>query len=628
MCGIFGAITRAPRSVPHQLVVQTLQSLSHRGPDDRGTERIVLADREILLGHTRLSIIDLSIAGHQPMRSACGRFSLIFNGEIYNYRELRAHLQALGGQFTTHSDTEVLLQAWKIWGEACLPRLVGMFAFAILDIERKQLTLARDAFGIKPLFYSVHEDGFWFGSEIRAVHTLQGSRGTPNAQRAYKYLVYGGYDDDESTFFEGVEHIPPGHVLSLNLTEVSRSEPRRWWWPSIEERCGLSFDQAAEAVREHFLDNVRLHLRSDVLVGAALSGGIDSSAVVCAIRQLEPEMPLHTFTFVSPGTAIDEERWADVVNAHVGAQAHKVVVDPADLARDLDDMILIQGEPFGSTSIYAQYRVFKAAREAGVVVTLDGQGADESLAGYSGYPEAYLRSLFDRRQYLHIPDFLRAWSKWPGRTRRQALFMVASKMTPGYLQSIGRRFLGQDPAPNWLEREWLEDQSVEVGFPMPFQPSEEGIGRRLVERLRLELTGSGLSSLLRHGDRSSMRWSVESRVPFLTTESVEFLLTLPESYMLSPNGETKRVFRHAMRGIVPDTILDRRDKIGFQTPEYAWLRGQGELIQDWLSGADELPFLNTSLCRQHVSNILNDRRPFSPQVWRLINYCRWAQLSL
>ena len=288
-----------------------------------------------------------------------------------------------------------------------------MFAFAILDIECRTLTLARDAFGIKPLFFSEYDDGFWFGSEIRTVQALQGLRGKPNLDRAYKYLVFGGYDNDKTTFFEGVENIPPGYVLSLNLTEVSCSKPRRWWWPSIQERGAFSFDQAVESVREHFLDNVRLHLRSDVPVGAALSGGIDSSAVVCAMRKLEPEMPLHTFTFVSPGSDIDEEHWADVVNTHVGAQAHKVVVDPADLARDLDDMIRVQGEPFASTSIYAQYRVFKAAREAGVVVTLDGQGADEALAGYSGYLDAYLESLLDDRKYLRIPNFLRAWSKWP-----------------------------------------------------------------------------------------------------------------------------------------------------------------------------------------------------------------------
>ena len=188
--------------------------------------------------------------------------------------------------------------------------------------------------------------------------------------------------------------------------------------------------------------------------------------------------------------------------------------------------------------------------------------------------------------------------------------------------------MGYDPALNWLDRDWLLDQSVALAFPEPFQTSPEGHGRRLVERLRLMLTGSGLSSLLRHGDRNSMRWSVESRVPFLTPGFVEFLLTLPESYMLSPDGQTKRVLRAAMRGLVPDTILDRRDKISFRTPERALLLGQGELIQDWLSGADELPFLNTNVCRQYLADVLDGRRPFSSQLWRLINYCRWAQLSL
>jgi len=627
MCGLLGSFSQHPEPAFDKCLRAALHSLGNRGPDDHGLVAFKVAGGQLALGHTRLSIIDLSSRGHQPMSSTDGRYYIVFNGEIYNYRELRQELKSLGHAFHTDSDTEVLLEAWSKWGLSGLRRLTGMFAFAVYDRHVHTLTLIRDAFGIKPLFYQQDSEGFCFASEISALLLLLPRKPGLNLQRAYDYLVFGSYDNGADTFYEGIHHLPPGHWLTIDLQTLHIEGPQRWWWPSIDERADLSFDDAAAQLREMFLENIRLHLRSDVPLGAALSGGVDSSAVVCAIRHLQPEMPIHTFTFVAPGTAVDEERWADIVTAHVGAQAHRVVVDPSDLARDLDDMIRAQGEPFCSTSIYAQYRVFKAAREAGVIVTLDGQGADESLAGYSGYPLAYLRSLVDCRQYVRVPFFLHAWSRWPGRNRRQALLILASLMTPAQLRSIGLRALGRDPAPCWLDQEWLDEQSLPVA-PEPPEPSPECSGRRLMEQMRLALTGSGLSALLRHGDRNSMRWSVESRVPFLTCDVVEFLLTLPESYLLSPNAQTKRIFRAAMRGIVPDSILNRRDKIGFETPEYDWLRCQGEQIQDWLSAAEELPILNASASMQEISNILTGQQPFSPQVWRLINYCRWAQLSL
>jgi asparagine synthase (glutamine-hydrolysing) len=628
MCGILGAVRRSATPIPNARVEAALRCIQHRGPDDRGAERIVVSDREVLLGHTRLSIIDLSAGGHQPMRSADGRFVLIFNGEIYNYRELRQQLAEQGIAFGTQSDTEVLLKAWRTWGEACLPRLVGMFAFAILDCERRQLTLARDAFGIKPLFYATDGDDVTFGSEIEPLHVVMGRRGIANLRRAYEYLVYGRYDDDAGTFFDGIFNVPPGHVLTLDLTAAARAEPRRWWWPSIEERGDLSFAQAADQIREHFLANVRLHLRSDVPVGAALSGGIDSSAVVCAIRQLEPTMPLHTFTFVAQGSAIDEESWADIVNAHVGAVPNKVVVSPEDLAHDLDDMIRVQGEPFGSTSIYAQYRVFKAAREAGVIVTLDGQGADELLAGYQGYPSAYLRSLVDRRTFGVAAEFLGRWSRWPGRGALPTLLAVGDVLTPSTFRGAALRMIGVSPEPTWLRGDWLRGQGV-VPRALAAAPTDaSGHGRRLVEQLRHALTGRGLVQLLRHGDRDSMRWSVESRVPFLTTDFAELVLRLPEAYLLSNSGETKSVFRAAMRGIVPDRILDRRDKIGFQTPEQNWLFGIKHKLTNWMEASERIPFLDPIISQTVVNEIATGARPFNSSAWRLINYCRWTQLFI
>jgi asparagine synthase (glutamine-hydrolysing) len=376
-------------------------------------------------------------------------------------------------------------------------------------------------------------------------------------------------------------------------------------------------------LREMFLNNVRLHLRSDVALGAALSGGIDSSAVVCAMRYLEPDMPIHTFTYVARGSNVDEEKWADIVNDHVGAIPHKVVVSSNELTTDIEDMVRVQGEPFGSTSIYAQYRVFKAAREAGIIVTLDGQGADELLAGYNGYPASYFHSLIDGRNYLKLLSYIHKWSKWPGRGYIKAVIAFAQLIIPTHLRGIAFKMLGQNPKPYWINGDYLSNMGVVLAPPSKNQIYDDEYGRRLMSTLRESLLGNGLASLLRHGDRNSMRWSVESRVPFLTTELAEFILSLPESYLLSSEGETKHVFREAMRGIVPDIILDRKDKIGFQTPEKNWLFDQKQMINEALADR-KLPFMKNKSLLSYISKIEKKSRQKTSEVWRFVNFCKWS----
>ncbi len=575
-----------------------------------------------MLGHSRLSIIDLSTAGHQPMLSADHRFSIVFNGEIYNYRELRAELQSMGHCFVSDSDTEVLLAAWMQWGSACLVRLAGMFAFVVLDRQAGTLTCVRDAFGIKPFFYAAQGGEFYFASEMPALKELLPGKPALDWQRAYDYLVHGDYDSGTGTFFEGIRHLMPGHLFNIDLAAGCIAEPERWWTPSIVERTDLSFASATELVREQFLQNIRLHLRSDVALGAALSGGIDSSAVVCAMRHVEPDLPIHTFSYIAAGSEMSEETWVDRINAHVDAVPHKISVGSDELVRDLDSMILAQGEPFGSTSIYAQYRVFQLARESGVTVTLDGQGADEMLAGYNGYPGQRLRSLIEKGRLAEAASFLNHWSKWPGRSGIGGAKRLAAEMTEGWLYALLRRVNGSDALPAWLNAEPLVERGVISHFPRLRSPHSEA-GRRVVAELALSLTRRGLPALLRHGDRNSMRFSVESRVPFLTLDMVNLLLSLPENYLISPRGETKHVFRAAMRGIVPDDVLDRRDKIGFATPEQAWLVSMADTVRGWLCEDLGLAFFNQAEVLREFELIIAGKKPFSWQVWRWINFCRW-----
>lgn len=627
MCGIVGGYTLSGQSNFTERLRSALTTIQHRGPDNQGAEVFGIGTGQLLLGQARLSIIDLSAAGHQPMHSHNGQYTVVFNGEIYNYQELREELKLLGFVFHTQTDTEVLLAAWEAWGTQAIPRFTGMFAFAVYDHQMQKLILVRDGFGIKPLLFHVNNGNLCFASEPAAIIALLDGPPAPNVQRALDYLAYGLYDHNEDTFFDGIYQLMPAHFVEFDLNTASMGRPVRWWWPSIKERKDLTFDQAAEKLRDLFLQNIRLHMRSDVPLGAALSGGLDSSSVVAAMRQVAPQAKLHTFTYVALGSDKNEEAWADQVIQHTHATAHKIYVDPAELMRDLDDMIRQLGEPFGSTSIYAQYRVFKAAREAGIVVTLDGQGADELLAGYNGYPVSFMQSLIEKGHWFKAIGFIKAWTQWPGRSKADAIAVCKAAIAPDWAKKAVDRILKSAPLPEWLNKDYFQKQQVRITPPRATFKSWEGKKRRLAEQLRSALLGAGLAQLLRHGDRTSMRWSLESRVPFLTTELAEFLLTLPEEYLLSNDGQTKSIFRAAMRGIVPDSILDRRDKIGFETPEYGWLKGNLEQIKQWMMEAPDLPFINRELAIQEVEAMMQGKIPYDRRAWRVLNYYRWASLT-
>ncbi|WP_297046640.1 asparagine synthase (glutamine-hydrolyzing) [uncultured Desulfovibrio sp.] len=642
MCGIFGWIPsfgqRSRDPVPTALSLEA--ALRHRGPDDSGFLVFPAEDLRhpvaghdagtgmpfgLLMGQTRLSIIDLSSAGHQPMRSADGRYTLVFNGEIYNYRELRHELEVLGRVFRTETDTEVLLQALIVWGTEALPRLKGMFAFALFDACRRSLFCARDCFGIKPFYWHSGETGFCFASEIPALLEFPGvpRRAAPAA--AYQYLCYERYDVGAATMLEDIFALPPAHYMELPLDAPGSVEPRRWWKPDIADTCSLSFGDAASCLRELFLDSVRLHLRSDVPLGVALSGGIDSSAVTCAVRHLEPDTDLHTFSFIAAGTDVSEERWATLVAENMRAIRHTVTVEPAELTRDLDALIVAQGEPFASTSIYAQYRVFQLARECGITVTLDGQGADELLAGYYGYPGPRMAGLLRHGQLLRAMKNFRAHQNWPDRTAAYLLRQIAREFTPRWLTPLALRCIGRSAVPRWLDAQALRQCHIRL-VREDMRKRLYASGSLLKRTLATELVWERLPHLLRHGDRNSMAHSIESRVPFLTREMAEFCMSLPEHYLVDDHGCTKSIFRHAMRGIVPDAILDRRDKIGFATPERQWLKILAPWVDATLSQAEDVPFLRLDMARREWRDILTGRRHFGWQVWRWLCYARWVQL--
>ena len=641
MCGIFGWIpSNDQRRVPVRPVAERLlRALRHRGPDDAGyaifsddpalppcTEEQKAPERfRLLLGQTRLSIIDLSPAGHQPIHSTDGRYTLVYNGEIYNHIELRAELEAAGFRFKSRTDSEVVLYALIHWGKACLPRFTGMFAFALYDAQERTLFLARDFFGIKPLYYHYGAAGFVFASALPALLEFPAIQRRLAAQQVYSYLRFSKYDKGGETFFADIFQLPPAHTLTVDLKSGSAAEPECYWRPDLRQRSPLSFTDAAVRLRELFLDSVRMHLRSDVPLGVALSGGIDSSSVACAVRRLQPETELHTFSFIAKGSPVSEEHWAKLVTEHAKATRHIVEVEPQELTRDLDALIRHLGEPFGSTSIYAQYRVFQLVRDCGIKVTLDGQGADELLAGYWGYPGERMASLLLRGDIVGAWRFLRAKSTWPGCSATQIIQRTIREFTPTYLIPLGLSIIGTDTTPVWLDTAALREQHVRfttLDDRAALYPHRD----RVRQSLAYQLTWEGLQGLLRHGDRNAMAFSIESRVPFLTREMAEFCLSLPEEYLIDMNGRTKSVFREAMRGIVPDAILDRRDKIGFATPEQDWLNALAPWVEEVLSSVKEIPYLKLGETRAEWRAIREGKKAFDWRVWRWLNYARWVEL--
>lgn len=621
MCGLAGLYSQVDFSESEKKIRECVLSLRHRGPNDSGVEAFPLARGHLHLGHTRLSILDLSKAGHQPMSSEDERYWIVFNGEIYNYKEIRGELEQRGCCFKSNSDTEVLLNAWIEWGVDCLQTLVGMFSFVVFDNTERSLICVRDAFGIKPFYYMTTDNQFCFASEVSSLILLGKQGSQVNWERAYDYLAFGSYDHTEDTFFKDVQQLKPGHLISVKLEIDEPVRQQRWWWPNILEDGSHSFSTATSILRDKFLRSIRLHLRSDVPVGVAVSGGIDSSAIACAIRHIEPEIPIHTFSFIAPDTRFNEANWSSLVNSAVNAIPHLVQVSRDELLRDLDCLIRTQGEPFGGTSIYAQYQVYKCAKENGITVVLDGQGADELLAGYEGFPAERITSFLDENRYLSAINFLSRWSRTEGGMAR-SIRILGKAILPSAMRHL---LINNYNCPKWLDESFLQKSGIQTKRQVSMS-SMDSKGRRMIARLRDLLVGNGLPALLRHADRNSMHWSIESRVPFLSTDLSAFLLSLPEKFLYSDDGTTKAIFREAMRGIVPDIILNRRDKVGFTTPEEDLLTG---ISLDSLGTIDmirSLPIFNEASLQAFRLKGEREVAFTSADKWRILNFSRWMQL--
>jgi asparagine synthase (glutamine-hydrolysing) len=578
-------------------------------------------DIRVALGHRRLSIVDLSPGGYQPMATAERDLWVVYNGEIYNHVELREELRALGHAFRSQSDTEVLLAAYRAWGRDCLARFNGMFAFVLVDRNRRTLFAARDRFGVKPLYWWADpRAGLALASEIKQLGALPEWRARLNGQRAYDFLVWGLFDHTSETLFREVNQLAGGECLEVDLHRAGAApKPERWYALRPRPFSG-GIDRAAEEFGDLLRDSVRLRLRADVPVGSCLSGGLDSSSIVCAanavLRAQGAESQQRTFSACMDVPRLDERRYVDAVVRATRVEAHFVSPQLEPLFDALDRMIWHQDEPFGSTSIYAQWEVFRLAAQHGVKVMLDGQGADESLGGYpvffSSRIAAQLRSL-DVAGALREAAALRRVHGYPWRwTLRQAL--IAS-LPAGLIQALRRT-----AAPDWLDANALGARAAH-----PLDPVDAGARASLESLSEAQLLRSSLPALLHWEDRDSMAHSVEARVPFLDYRLVEFALGLPPEHKIS-GAVTKRVLREAMKGVLPEAVRARTDKLGFQTPEEEWMRGTPEPFRAALARAQEacLGILRPA-ARSVLEEVVAGGSANSSLAWRLIAFGAWIE---
>ncbi len=635
MCGIAGIVGLWNGSSSPQLLEGMRKVLKHRGPDDFGyllcCNQHATVGRTLELGtsydlacaHLRLSILDLSPAGWQPMCTQDGRYALLFNGEIYNYLELRKELEAEQIEFHTHSDTEVLLQALVLWGDGAFQKLVGMFALAFVNTVQNTLLLARDFYGIKPLYFSKCGSSLAFASEIKAILTLPGRAWIANPETLFKYLRWGRTSNGRETMVTGIEQLNPGTCMTVHLGNGLITEPRSYWLPQPRLAESIPFEDAVQTTRDLLLDSVRIHLRSDVRIGAALSGGVDSSGIVGMISALQPDVELRTFSFIARGTRFSEERWIDEVTRGRRILSYKICPSLPELQTAVENSLEAQDEPFSSMSVIAQNLVFRKAACEGVKVMLDGQGADEIFGGYDLYRGVRLAQLLRSGDFAGSLRFLSSASEYPDSPPLRLLSWTGEFLLPDKAKVLFRKLSGKGLVPSWMNSFWFNQNGVKICSPRSMRP-----GMRLQELLHDELFGMMLGDLLRYEDRNSMFYSIESRVPFLNPQITNFISRLPDSYLMSPEGETKNVLRHALKPFVPSSVLERREKFGFEAPQSDWLRALLPDIQETLQefGWQDLPFLagGKTVYRALVSHE-NSLSVMEQTWWRWYNLARWSR---
>ncbi len=615
MCGICGIITFNGHPVQDQSIKKMMHLQKHRGPDDEG----VFLETNIGFGFVRLSILDLSSSGHQPMHSADNRYVIVFNGEIFNYIELRQELTKLGHIFQTNTDTEVLLSAYIEWGEDCLNHFNGMWAFCIYDRKEKIVFASRDRYGIKPFYYLLTDSFIAFASEIPPLLTLIEGKPKPNNQVIFDYLVFNRTDQTEQTFFNEILKLQHGHSITFNTQSSShqfRPSIKKWYNLKARVSNTIGFNNSSE-YKELFSSAIGLRLRSDVPVGVCLSGGLDSSSIVSILLNDFNKSDLNTFSAIyQKGITGDESEY---INIYKGVINYLHIISPTaeSLQLDLNNFITAQAEPMPTTSPYAQYKLMELAKKH-IVVTLDGQGADEQLAGYHDFFGYYFKDLLQKKQLFKLSSEIYHYLKI-----HRSLYAIKTFgyfLLPAKLKSFLRIHEN-----NYLNKEYSDCYSNESIIASHLYGSGS-LNDALINHFEYKL-----EHLLKWSDRNSMHYSIESRVPFLDFRLVEKTLASKSDFIIN-KGVTKVILREAMKGFLFEKIRTRQDKIGFSTPQKDWFRTSEwkNLIINILQSDS---FKSRGIIDQKKAlNLFNihllEKKDLSKEIWKMINLELWFRLFI
>ena len=617
MCGISAIIDRSGGRVDVQLVEAMNARVAHRGPNGEG----VFEGPSFALGHRRLAILDLSVAGHQPMELD-DRSVITYNGEIYNYLELRDDLRQRGYQFHTTSDTEVLLAAYDCWGPRCVERLNGMWAFVLWDRKRDVLFASRDRFGVKPLHYVELGRFLAIASEVKQFLALPDFVPAVDPRAAYRFLIDGALGFDDRDFVAGVRSLRGGHNLHVDL-RTGQFRVDRWYdLAARKPNPGVSFDDAAEQFRELLFDAVRIRLRSDVTVGVCLSGGVDSSSIASVARRVTPAgRPVRSVSCAWDDPACDESRFIDEVVR--SCQLDPVIARPKmddQLDRHtLDKIIYHQDQPILSASQFAEYSVYGAARQHGLVVMLNGQGADEYLGGYSWCFPPFIRSLLSTGEWATALHEVRARARLRVSPLHAGIRSLWNSLAVAPLRDVVRGSAGHRPLDDWAGPA-LQGIQRDGGASVARYYGADS----LTDLSLRELLDTSIPLQLHSDDRNSMLHSIESRLPFMDYRLVELGLSLPDTFKVR-DGATKAVLRRGLQGVLPDAIRHRHDKVGFPAPEEAWMTHNAPFVRAELRAAAERypEFIGPTILDRFDLQLARNT-PYDPVFFRIVALNRWA----
>jgi asparagine synthase (glutamine-hydrolysing) len=653
MCGITGYLTLR-NDFSSKKFSAANNMVRYRGPDDYGyfiidnnfkhkkykseylkdfdaKEKAVL----IAFGFRRLSIIDLTENGAQPFYDKSTDSVIVFNGEVYNYKELRIDLEKLGYKFTSDTDTEVILKSYREWGIECVNKFNGMWAFCLVDIRRRRIYLSRDRLGVKPLYYYHDNNRFIFGSEVKQILPLMPIPESINDSVLLDYLIGSYGNETEETFFKNVYKIPAGYYFELFLNDqISISKTEYWNLPLVTDNPApnVSFNKLKEELFELFEDSIKLRLRSDVPLGTCLSGGLDSSGIVCMLERLLPDKNHKVFTIQSVNSEIDETEYVKEVIKKTGFQSFYKRPDTIDLINEYPKFVWHHDEPILSASIFGGYHVYKLAKDNGVTVVLDGQGADELLGGYEiGVQYLYLQELFKKGS---ISDFIHQLKSNTLRYNASEYYIIY-KILHGLLKEFTKRGSSRitkmqkkknvlNELESWINKDYIHDNIDRSQYLSKTYIPEHRFNSDFKKRSYLLMKHTNLPGILRQVDRNSMAFSLEARVPFLDYRIVEHIYKIPVRYLMH-DGLTKYIYREAMKNIIPENIINRVDKRGFSMPEREWLNSITEDLDELFDNYNDNTIININYLRNNYKILIQSPIHYNNILWRVINAIIWQK---